>query len=183
MLESRGLIDVAVWLPDAVVVIDASARLIWANDAAERLFGLDSGRLVGADVLTFAHPDDLEVAAVSMTSIQGKGVGTPIEIRVRAADGWRLMEIIGANLLDRQSVKGLVLVLRDLTERRRWEVASGEVGRFRSLVHNAASVIMQLDSAGRVESVSAAFTRLLGHDQELVEGRPLGCRPSCGASH
>ena len=32
---------------------------------------------------------------------------------------------------------------------------------------------MLLDGAGRIESVSAAITRLLGHDQELVEGRPL----------
>ena len=42
VIESRGLLDVAVWLPDAVVVVDASARLIWANDAAERLFGVDA---------------------------------------------------------------------------------------------------------------------------------------------
>jgi diguanylate cyclase (GGDEF)-like protein/PAS domain S-box-containing protein len=173
VIESRGLLDVAVWLPDAVVVADGSARLIWANDAAERLFGVDSTRLAGANCLDFVHPDDKEFAAVALTSIKGKTVGTPIELRVRAAEGWRLVELVGANLLDRPAVNGLVLCLRDLTDRRRWEVASNEVGRFRSLVHNAASVIMLLDAAGRIESVSAAFTRLLGHDQELVEGRPL----------
>jgi diguanylate cyclase (GGDEF)-like protein/PAS domain S-box-containing protein len=173
VIESRGLLDVAVWLPDAVVVVDASARLIWANDAAERLFGVDSARLLGTDGLVFVHPDDREFALVSLTSIQGKIVGTPIEVRVQTSDGWRLVEIIGANLLDRPSVNGLVLCMRDLTERRRWEVASDEVGKFRSLVHHAASVTMLLDAAGRIESVSAAITRLLGHDQELVEGRPL----------
>ncbi len=66
-----------------------------------------------------------------------------------------------------------MLCIRDLTERRRWEVANNEVGRFRSLVHNAASIIMLLEPTGEIESVSAAITRLLGHDQELVEGRPL----------
>ncbi len=173
MIESRGLLDVAVWLPDAVVVVDASARLIWANDAAERLFGVDATRLAGADGLEFLHPDDREVAAVALTSIQGKTVGTPIELRVRAPGGWKLVEVIGANLLDRPAVAGLVLCMRDLTERRRWEIANDEVGKFRAVVHNAASVIMLVDAAGRVESVSAAITRLLGHDQELVEGRPL----------
>jgi diguanylate cyclase (GGDEF)-like protein/PAS domain S-box-containing protein len=173
MLESRGLLDIAVWLPDAVVVVDDSGRLIWANEAAERLFGADSTRLAGTDCFAFVHPDDKEVAAVALTSVQAKQIGTPIEVRVRVAGGWRLVEIIGANLLDRPSVNGLVLCLRDLTERRRWEVASDEVGKFRSLVHNAASVIMLLDATGRIESVSAAITRHLGHDQELVEGRPL----------
>jgi diguanylate cyclase (GGDEF)-like protein/PAS domain S-box-containing protein len=173
VIESRGLLDLAFWLPDAVVVVDASARLIWANDAAERMFGVDAARLAGADGFEFVHPDDKAVAAASLASIQGKSVGTPIELRVRAADGWRLVEIVGANLLDRPAVQGLVLCMRDLTERRRWEVATDEVGKFRSLVHNAASVIMLLGPAGRIESVSAALTRVLGHDQELVEGRPL----------
>jgi diguanylate cyclase (GGDEF)-like protein/PAS domain S-box-containing protein len=173
MIESRGLLDIAFWLPDAVVVVDGSAKLIWANDAAERLFGVDSTRMAGTDALEFLHPDDQEVAAVALTSIQGKAIGTPIELRVRTPAGFKLVEVIGANLLDRPAVNGLVLCLRDLTDRRRWEIASDEVGKFRAIVHNSTSVIMLLDASGRIESVSAAITRLLGHDQELVEGRPL----------
>ena len=161
------------WLPDAVVVVDASGRLAWTNDAAERMFGVNGAQLVGTDGIAFIHPDDHAVAAAALESIQGKAVGTPIELRVKARDGWKLVEVVGANLLDRASVQGLVLSMRDLTERRRWEVASDEDGRFRSLVHNAASILMLLDPAGRIQSVSAAITRVLGHDQELVEGRPL----------
>ena len=173
VIESRGLLDLAVWLPDAVVVIDAEARLVWANEAAERMFGIDARALAGTDALDFVHPDDHAVAGAALESIQGKAVGTPIELRVRGSEGWRLVELVGANLLARPAVAGLVLCLRDLTDRRRWEVASDEVGKFRSLVHNVASVIMHLDPTGRILSVSAAITRILGHDQELVEGRPL----------
>ena len=54
-----------------------------------------------------------------------------------------------------------------------WEVASSDVDRFRSLVHNAASILLLLDDEGTVLSVSAAITRLLGQDQELVEGNAL----------
>ena len=173
VIESRGLLDLAMWLPDPVVVVDAAARLVWTNDAAERMFGVNGAQLVGTDGIEFIHPDDHAVVAAALESIQGKSVGTPIELRVKARDGWKLVELVGANLLDRASVQGLVLCMRDLTERRRWEVASDEVGKFRALVHNAASIIMLLDPAGRIESVSAAITRVLGHDQELVEGRPL----------
>ena len=45
--------------------------------------------------------------------------------------------MIGAPLGD-----NVVLSVRDLTERRRWEVAGDEVARFRSLLQNAASVTM-----------------------------------------
>jgi diguanylate cyclase (GGDEF)-like protein/PAS domain S-box-containing protein len=100
-------------------------------------------------------------------------VGTPIELRLRGAEGWRLVEVVGANLLDDPAVGGLVLCLRDLTDRRRWEVAGGDDERFRSLVHNASTILFLLDAEGRVDSVSAALSRLLGQDQEQVEGRPL----------
>ena len=63
--------------------------------------------------------------------------------------------------------------IRDLTDRRRWELATNDTERFRSLVHNSASILLSLDRTGTVESVSAAITRMLGHDQELVEGHPL----------
>jgi diguanylate cyclase (GGDEF)-like protein/PAS domain S-box-containing protein len=172
-MDRESLADLARSLPDALVVIDQMGGVLWTNDAAERLFGRTTAELVGTNALDVVHGDDRELAGVALTSVQGKTVGTPLELRVRADDGWRLVEVVASNLLDHAAVGGLVLCLRDLTDRRRWEVATNEVGRFRSLVHNAASIIMLLESTGEIESVSAAITRLLGHDPELVEGRPL----------
>ncbi len=108
----------------------------------------------------------------SLTTIQGKEVGDPIEIRVESVTGWRLVEIVGTPL--KLSGKNLVLLcLRDLTKRRRFELASGHEARFRSLVHNVGSVIMLVSATGLLESASGAITRLLGHDPELIEMRPL----------
>jgi len=160
-------------LPDAVVVADADGNLVWGNPAAERMFGLSNADIVGMSGLELLHPEDRELAIASLDSVQGKDVGSPIELRVRTPTGWRLVELIGANLLDRPPINGLLWCVRDLTERRRWEVATNDTERFRSLVHNSASILMLLDRAGAVESVSAAITRMLGHDQERVQGRPL----------
>ena len=118
------------------------------------------------------HPDDQELVLRSLTSIQDKDVGDPIEIRVESVTGWRLVEIVGTPL--KLSGKSLVLLcLRDLTKRRRFELASGHEARFRSLVHNVGSVIMLVSATGLLESASGAITRLLGHDPELIEMRPL----------
>jgi diguanylate cyclase (GGDEF)-like protein/PAS domain S-box-containing protein len=172
-MDRGTLADVVQSLPDAVVVIDQVGGILWANDAAEQLFQRKIADFVGTSALDVVHAEDKELALVALTSIQGKAVGTPIELRVQTGDEWKLVEVVGSNLLGHSSVGGLVLCIRDLTDRRRWEVANNEVGRFRSLVHNAASIIMLVEPTGEVESVSAAITRLLGHDQELVEGRPL----------
>jgi len=172
-MDRDSLADVIESLPDSVVVIDQIGGVLWTNDAAERLFGRTAAELVGTNALDVLHAEDKELARVALTSIRGKAVGTPLELRVRTEAGWKLVEVIASNLLGHSAVGGLVLSIRDLTERRRWEVANNEVGRFRSLVHNAASIIMLLEPTGEIESVSAAITRMLGHDQELVEGRLL----------
>ncbi|MCE9622195.1 MAG: EAL domain-containing protein [Actinomycetia bacterium] len=160
--------QIASGLADAALLVDTSATLLWANAAAERLFGitLDSG--LGMNGLDFVHPDDIQLAALSMVSVQSKEVGTLIELRVRSDDGWRLVEVHGAPIGD-----NILLSLRDLTERRRWEVASDATARFRSIVHNAASVLLLVTREGKMTSASGAMTRSLGHDQEWLEDRPL----------
>ena len=172
-MEPAWLERLALELPDAVVVADADGHLVWANPAAERIFGLSVADIVGLDALEFLHPEDVELAATSLESVRDKNVGSPIELRVKTPTGWKLVELIGANLIGKRPIDGLVWCLRDLTERRRWELATNDIEQFRSLVHNSASILMLLDGTGTVQSVSAAITRMLGHDQALVEGHPL----------
>ena len=167
-LSADEIVAVALGLPDSVLLIDPLFRVLWANRSAERLFGVqlaDSGGMRGLD---FIHPDDLESAAHAMMSVRSKDVGTPLEVRVLAHDGWRLVELVGA-----PSGQDVLLSLRDVTERRRWEVAHDAEARFRSLMHNASMLTMLIDGSGIVQDSSAALTRLLGHDQEWLEGRGL----------
>ena len=163
---TRG--DVAAALPDAVVVMSQLGEFRWGNTAAEELFGLELTEVVGRSVLDFVHPDDIQIAALAVSSVQQKEVGSLLEVRVRARGSWRLVEVRGCTFGD-----DILLAIRDITERRRWEVAGDEVARFRSLVQNGASVTLLLNRDGRVVASSAVLTRLLGHDQEYVEGRSL----------
>ncbi len=172
-MESAWLERLVLEVPDAVVVADADGILVWANPAAERVFGMAATRSSASARSDFLHPEDLELAAASLESVRDKDVGSPIELRVKTPTGWKLVELIGANLVGKPPIDGLVWCLRDLTERRRWEVATNDIERFRSLVHNSASILVLLDPDGIVLSVSAAITRMLGHDQALVEGKPL----------
>jgi diguanylate cyclase (GGDEF)-like protein/PAS domain S-box-containing protein len=165
--------DAFLHLPDAVVLVDGNGTVIWGNKSAERIFGRPVSEVVGQSGLDLVHPDDHEFVLRSLSSIQHKDVGSPIEIRVKTASGWRLIELIGSGT--RWSGEDVILLsIRDLTERRRYELASGRGdATFRSLVHNAGSVIMLVSNEGNLESVSGAITRLLGLDPELLEGRPL----------
>ena len=164
--------DAFVNLPDAIVMVDGEGTIVWGNRSAERIFGQSLNDWIGRSGFELVHPDDHELVLRSLSSIQDKEIGSPIELRIRAASGWRLVEVVGTNVqwVDQRVV---MLSLRDLTERRRYELATGREARFRSLVHNAGSIIMLVSALGTVESVSGAITRLLGHDPEMLEQRPL----------
>ena len=127
---------------------------------------------IGISGLDLVHPDDLELVLRSLVSVQGKEVGTLIEVRVNTGAGWRLVEVIGTPVTWRGEAV-VLFSLRDLTERRRFEVARNEEARLRSVVHNSAAVIILVSAAGVVQSASGALGRILGHDPELIEDRPL----------
>ncbi|HUY65283.1 MAG TPA: diguanylate cyclase [Acidimicrobiales bacterium] len=159
-------------LPDATIVIDAQGRVKWANRAAEGLFGQPLDDAVGMSGLDLVHPQDLEFVLLSLMSVHSKEIGSPIEVRLATPAGWCLVELIGAPVPWFED-GAVLLSLRDLTERRRFELAHDHDARSRSLVQNSAAVTMLVSPDGTIESVSGALTRVLGHDPEMIEGRPF----------
>ncbi|MGP8207687.1 MAG: PAS domain S-box protein [Acidimicrobiales bacterium] len=170
--RASDLAELLAELPDAVIVLDPLGTVAWGNRAAERLFTRSLAESIGISGLDLVHPDDLELVLRSLASVQGKEIGTLIEVRVKTGTGWRLVEVLGTPVtwLGEEVV---LFVLRDLTERRRFEVARNEEARLRSVLANSAAVIILVSATGLVQSVSGALGRLLGHDPELIEHRPL----------
>lgn len=160
-------------LPDPAIAVDANGQLEWANRAAVGLFGYALEDYDGRCVFDLIHPDDLQFGLLSLTSLQNKDVGTLIEVRVRTASGWKLVELVGANHLDEPGLHCLLFTLRDLTERRRWELGRNDDSIFRAVVHNAASLLMLVDQDGTIRAVSGAISRQLGRDPESLEASDL----------
>src|ERR1700676_2371727 len=157
-------------LPDGVVVINAQGVLLWANRTAESLFG---GRIaVGMSSLDLFDPDDIERGLLALSTVQDKQVGSPIEIRIRTTTGWRLIELIGCPVSWLPD-GAILLTVRDLTQRRQYEIVHDQDARLRSLVQNSAAITMLVSPDGCIQSASGALTRILGQDPEWVEGLPL----------
>jgi diguanylate cyclase (GGDEF)-like protein/PAS domain S-box-containing protein len=160
-------------IPDPVYVLDGEARVLHANHAAEEFFGIACDQWRGKVPLDLVHSEDLPIVMSSLHEVRKKAAGTPIEVRVRVRDGsWRLVEVVGGSYIDGGDLR-ILNTLRDLTERRRWELAASDVGRFRTLVENAPTIIMHVNATGRILSASGAFTRQLGHDLTHVLGARL----------
>jgi diguanylate cyclase (GGDEF)-like protein/PAS domain S-box-containing protein len=161
-------------LPDAVIVVDKNARLLWGNRTAERTLGWSLDELRGEPVDFLCHPDDLPTALASLASVGDKEVGTAVEIRVRDRSGaYRSVEVRGRDASEEPGIGGVIMAMRDVTDRARWEVAAGNPDLYRSVLDHAPAITMIIDGAGRLRGASRALTTLVGRDLETSLGHHL----------
>src|ERR671913_324242 len=86
---------------DVVMILEAGGNVRYVSPAVERVLGYQPEDLAGTLAFDHVHPEDIEHTSKSLTeTLEKPGVQSPVEYRVRAADGpWRHMEAIRCNWL------------------------------------------------------------------------------------
>ncbi len=103
---------------DVIAVLGPDGAVRYASPAVDRILGQAEGTLAGADLLDLVHPDDRPDDIVSLAHADENGIGEPVELRLRSADGsWRHLEVVMSDLRSNPAIEGLVLNARDVTER------------------------------------------------------------------
>ena len=109
---------------EVVKITDASGTLRYASPAFGRVFGHDPEEAVGENILNYVHPDDLpRVREETAKALEDPEIDSnTVEYRFRHADGsWRHVEAVGTYMLDDPAVEGVVVNVRDITERKEFE--------------------------------------------------------------
>ena len=108
---------------DIILVIAGDGALTYGVPSMQRALGI-STPLSAEDLRQLVHPDDTEVAlnhVASMRSLPSTELLTGYW-RLRHADGgYRSFEIVSRNMLQEPTVAGIVLTMRDVTQRRALE--------------------------------------------------------------
>ncbi|GAC1649957.1 MAG: hypothetical protein NVS4B8_23870 [Herpetosiphon sp.] len=137
-LESCAVAEQRVWLAgehrfralvqnasDIVLILDQVGNISYISPSVQRLMGYTPVQLQGTACFSFVHPDDVaSIISLFGALVQLQKALPPVTLRVRHADGsWRDVEMLGSNLLADPAVDGIVINLRDITERKRTEEA------------------------------------------------------------
>ena len=112
---------------DTTVVLDAAGVVAFASPSAGRVLQVEAELLEGLEVHTlverYIHPDDAVGFIARIQRLTGiAGDHEVVQFRLRQPDGsWIDVEGLGRNLLADQDVHGVLLNLRDVSERTRLE--------------------------------------------------------------
>jgi diguanylate cyclase (GGDEF)-like protein/PAS domain S-box-containing protein len=105
---------------DMVTILDASGIVKYKSPSVERILGYKPEELVGKNFLEYIHPEDVSRFSVVLGQEPGQsGRVTGLELRCRHRNGlWRFLEATLNHLLQDPTIKGVVLTLRDITDRK-----------------------------------------------------------------
>jgi PAS domain S-box-containing protein len=105
---------------DDVAVLDANANVIYESPSSVRVLGYRPEDYKGRNFLRFVHAEDAARISDEFFQLMRNPGGTyQNEVRARHKDGsWRTIEIMARNLLDDPVVGGIIINVRDITERK-----------------------------------------------------------------
>ena len=171
----RTVLDAAF---DAIVTITPDGVVRWFNRGAECVFGHAAEEIIGQPV-TLLMPEryrDLCVAGLHryLRTGEARVVGGTIELVGLRSDGSEFPMEMSLGETHEEGARLFTGVIRDITERKRFEEALERLSRQHELVLNSAGEgIFGLDLHGNATFVNPAAARMTGWDAEELLDRPL----------
>ncbi|MFA1609524.1 sensor histidine kinase [Halobellus rubicundus] len=151
-------------IDEGVVVVNPDGRIIDVNRAARSL--LDSSVRVGADIET-ALP--AAIGTHDLLTDQTPGRAT---VTLQGDESRRHYELTVSTLDPGEADAGVVVILRDVTEREEYE---RELEQYRAFVEQSSDLITLIDEEGRIRYTNPQVEATLGYSQaELQDVDCLG---------
>ncbi len=108
---------------DMIAVVDGAGRRLYNSPAYEKVLGYSKAELSSSSATDQIHPEDRERVQEAASKARISGQGQTLEYRMQHKDGsWRNLESTASPIQnDHGELSQLVIVNRDITERKRAE--------------------------------------------------------------
>jgi PAS domain S-box-containing protein len=170
--DAEDLFRVAVELsPSGLLIVDDRGQVVLANREVERMFGYDSGELVGTQVERLVperfrsrHPD---FRVSFMADARTRAMGAGRDLYGLRKDGSEVPIEIGLSPVTTARGMFVLSSIVDISARRRAE------DRFRAAVESSPSGMVMVDPNGVIVLVNREIERLFGYEREELIGRSI----------
>ena len=108
---------------EVIYIIDESGLITYSSKHEDNITGLGADKLINSRITDLVHPEDREYLQQKINSlVSDKGMLPLEEFRFMHKNGeWKHVEITSNNLLEDPLIRGIVLNIRDVTQRKKAE--------------------------------------------------------------
>lgn len=152
--------------PDVIMIINPDLSTAYVSPSYERTLGYTLDELRTRPPLDYIHPEDHDqLQAMLQRGIENPGQPVILELRFLHKDGeWRWVQAIGTSQLEDGVVNGIVINMRDITERKRTEMIMREYNA--TLEREVAERTMEILS--KTEDLAKALDNLNATQDQLI---------------
>lgn len=165
---------------DITLVCDEAGLIHYVSPSVNRVLGREPSELLGTTGAFLVHPEDAATLMAGFAQVVAYPGGRhTCEVRARHRDGsWRWLEYDHTNMLGDPAIAGVVVNVRDTTERKKAEQGQARASNEFKVAFDSAPIGMALTSvrsgdAGRILRVNGAMAEMLGTPLEELVGRSM----------
>jgi PAS domain S-box-containing protein len=158
---------------DIIVILNKKFIIEYINEnTALRLLGYKKEEMLGRRAREFGHPDEFARFDINVPRAVQKGEGMG-EIRFRHKNGsWIWLDIKGKVFRDNEGKIKILLIGRDITERKQTEQQLKESEeRYRYLFENSPFSIVLIDLEGKIIGFNIMQEKTFGYSEEDLIGK------------
>jgi diguanylate cyclase (GGDEF)-like protein/PAS domain S-box-containing protein len=160
-------------ISDTVFLLDIEGNFVYLNEAAWKSRGYTQEEMMGMNLRALNAPELSPLIETRMKTLVENGQGS-FESAHRCKDGSVMPVEINASIIESGGRKLLLSVIRDITERRRMEIALQEnEEKFRSMSNYTQDALVMMDDEGNTSFWNAAAEKIFGYSSGEVMGKEL----------
>jgi len=160
---------------DIIMVLDARGTITYTSPSASQMLGYSEAELVGKNVYSFVQEEDVAKGKEYFWGkLKEEGVLPPIEVRIKQKNGnVRFVETQATSLLHNPHVQGIIIISRDITERKEQEQSLLMMKRAVDASQNGILILNAQVPAKPIIYVNNAFCQMTGYRSEEAVGRSM----------
>jgi len=161
-------------ISDTIWLIDADLNMVYISPGVTRMLNILPEDLLDHPSSLLIHPDDLGVVTGAQRYVMAHpGEPHTVQYRVRNKTGnWIHVESTGINMMDNPAVNGVLVAMRDITERRQAEMKLRESENFiRNILDTVDEGFIAIDRDFRILTANKAYCSQVAESCDTVIGR------------
>jgi len=154
---------------EIITIYEADGTIRYISPSVQKILGYSTQEMIGLKDIIYVHPEGVEAYEnMFMSLLEKPDEKVTIQFSYQAKGSDRIwLEATGANFLDDPALQGILLNVRDITEKRAAEKEQRLRGQMQALSENSPDLITRITRDGQIFYINPTIENYTGNKKEF----------------